>query len=202
MLCVDCCSSLYVDLPSSIFVLKEYFFPSQPNKMLKAPTVGKIKSKAVFCPDFLFHDILEQYLERDSPAIITFKHLFFPCSDPQVQVNKVRELVEGAKSHTSKMGALGLQCIHSKEIHTSFRVSVHLPTALLLDLQPVGKLRWWPPSGRGTGQNQLKLLSPLSHPGLEQRLGLFCEVCLGPGTPVPPGAWYYQEQMLLQTSLV
>lgn len=49
----------------------------------------------------------------------------------------------GPDAHTSTMAALGFHSTHSQDIHTSFTVPVHLPTALLLGLQPAGKLRWW-----------------------------------------------------------
>lgn len=112
--------------------------------------------------------MLEHYLQRDSPAIkktpntyfSTFLPIFWPSDvGEQGQRSSVRR---SRDTHTSIMAALELQNTHSKENLMSFRVPVHLPTALLLDLQPVGKLRWWHPWGRGTAQNQKKLPSPLS----------------------------------------
>lgn len=160
--------------------------------MLKAPTVGKIKSKAVFCQ--ISHFMTCWSNTEGEPSHKNTQTPIFHISShiPTLRCGWTRvggQVEGGADAHTSTMAALGFHSTHSQDIHTSFRVPVHLPTALLLGLQPAGKLRGWHPSGRGAGQSQQKLPSPLSPPGLVQRLGLVCEVCSGqtPLWPQEPG---------------
>lgn len=74
LVCADYCSSLYVDFPSFIFVLKKDFFLTTKQDA-ESPHCGKNKEQSSVLPDFPFHDV--GVTQRESPAIKTPKHLFF-----------------------------------------------------------------------------------------------------------------------------
>lgn len=129
---------------------------------------------------------------RDSPAIKSHKYqfsTFVPVFWPSMRVNKGQR-TSGRRSRCSYNynGSIWVPEYplkgnpHEFQGPCSSAHSTAAGSAASWKTEMVAFIR-----GRD-GQNQQKLLSSLSCPGLVQKLGLVCEVCLGPDTSLPPGA--------------